>query len=414
MVGVERLVAMKKIRFLNLIVRIGLFALILSVGTMAALVTGETPGLALADLSGASVRAVTTAAHSDVMYAGLVGGPQPTGIYRSDDSGRTWQMISSGPGVAVNALAVHPANDAVLYAGTAGGPAATTHSLWRSANGGQTWHSFVLSLPIDAYGMIPTVTALAVDPNQPEVLYVGTDGQGVYRFDEARNSYELIGGLSLYNAHVNGLVIGPDSRAYALTSDGLFVTDGYAWQKLESLPELAVSLAIAPNDPKTLYAGGSSTGAYRATDGGQNWERINSGLDMIPGVALRITALTVDEQDPNHLAAATAHGVGSRLARGGIYESTDAGLNWTKLAEADGLATDLIFNQGTLYVATANGLTRYAESTAPTPVITLPDLRPLYDPTGVQVLILILTVGLAGLALIGRKEWVPGRSQAMA
>ncbi len=405
---------MKKVHVLNLIVRIGLFMLILSLGTMAALVTGETQGLALADLSNSSVRAVATDAQGEVLYAGLVGGPQPTGIYRSDDDGRTWQMVSSGPGVAVNALAVHPANDEVLYAGTSGGAAATTYNLWRSVNGGQTWHSFTLGLPADAYGMIPTVTALAVDPNQPEVLYVGTDGQGVYRFDEARHSYELIGGVSLYNAHVNGLVIGPDGRVYALTSDGLFVSDGFAWEKLESLPELAVSLAVAPGAPQTLYAGSASTGAYRATDGGQSWEQISTGLDMIPGVALRVTALTADEQDPNHVVAATAYGVGSRIAPGGIYESTNAGLDWIKLGEADGVVMNLTLNRGVVYAATTSGLARYGEPTVTSPVISLPDLRALANPTGVQVLILVLTVALAGLALVGRTEWVPGRTQAAA
>jgi photosystem II stability/assembly factor-like uncharacterized protein len=401
---------MKKIRFLNLVVRIGLFTLILSLGTMAALVTGETQGLALADLSNSSVRAVATDTKGEVLYAGLVGGPQPTGIYRSDDNGRTWQMVSSGPGVAVNALAVHPANDAVLYAGTSGGPAATTYSLWRSVNGGQTWRSFTLGLPADAYGMIPTVTALAVDPNQPEVLYVGTDGQGVYRFDEGRHGYELIGGVSLYNAHVNGLVVGPDGQVYALTSDGLFVSDGQAWQKLESLPELAVSLAVAPGDPQTLYAGSASTGAYRATDGGQTWEQISTGLDMIPGVALRVTALAADEQDPHHVVAATAYGVGSKIAPGGIYESTNAGLNWIKLGDANGVVMNLTFNQGLVYAATTQGLARYGEPAVTSPVISLPDLRALANPTGVQVLILVLTVALAGLALVGRKEWMPGRS----
>jgi photosystem II stability/assembly factor-like uncharacterized protein len=403
---------MKKIRILNLIVRIALFVSIVGVGTMAALVAGETPGLALADLSGVSVQVVATATHGQSMYAGLVGGPQPTGIYRSDDNGRTWQMISSGPGVAVNALAVHPANGSVIYAGTSGGPAATTYSLWRSTNGGQTWHSFTLGLPADAYGMLPTVTALAVDPNQPSLLYVGTDGQGVYRFDEGRNSYELIGGVSLYNAHVTGLVVSPDSSLYALTNDGLFVTNGYAWQKIETLPELAVSLAVAPNDPQTLYAGGSSTGAFRATDGGQSWEPISGGLEMIPGAALRVSALTVDDQDPDRVVAATAYGLGSRLARGGIYESTDAGLNWVKLAEADGIVKSLTLSQGIVYAATSSGLARYGESTASSPVISLPDLRPLANPTGVQMLILVLTIALAGLALIGRREWVPGQSVA--
>ena len=401
---------MKKVRLLNLVVRIGLFSLILGLGTMAALVTGETEGLALADLSGASVQAMAITGRGDVIYAALIGGPQPTGLYRSDDQGQTWQVVSSGPGVAINALAVHPANDQVLYAGTAGGPAATTNSLWRSDNGGRTWRTFVLGLPANAYGIVPTVTALAVDPNQPGVLYVGTDGQGVYRFDEGRQRYQLIGGLALYNAHVNGLVVGPDSRVYALTSEGLFVTEGYAWQKLETLPELAVSLAVAPNDPKTLYAGGASTGAYRATDGGRTWQPISNGLEMIPGAALRVTALAVDEQNPGHVVAATAYGVGSRLARGGIYQSTDAGLTWTKLADADGVVTNLAIHRGLIYVATANGLARYGELTEASASLPFPDLRPLTNPTGVQMLILLLTVALAGLALVGRTEWVLGRT----
>jgi photosystem II stability/assembly factor-like uncharacterized protein len=405
---------MKKRRILGLAIRIALFSVIVSLGTMTALVAGETEGLALADLSGASVRTVTKSNQGEVLYAGLVGGPQPTGIYRSDDNGRTWQVVSSGPGVAINALAVHAANDEILYAGTAGGPAATTDSLWRSNNGGQTWHKFTLGLPSDSYGRVPSVTALTVDPNQPGLLYVGTDGQGVYRFNEARNSYDLIGGVALYNAHVKGLVVGPDSNVYALTNDGLFVTNGYAWQQLESLPELAVSLAVAPNDPDTLFAGGSSMGAYRATDGGKTWQNISNGLETIPGVALRITALAVDDQNPNHVVAATAYGVGSQLARGGIYESSNAGLNWTKIAEADGVVLNLTVNQGAVYAATANGLVRYAEPTEVRPAIALPDLSPLANPTGVQMLILVLTVALAGLALVGRVEWLLGRNQATA
>lgn len=397
---------MKKIQVLNVVVRIILFAAILSIGTLAALVSGETPGLALADLSGASVQAVATAGHGAILYAALVGGPQPTGIYRSDNNGRSWQVISSGPGVAVNALAVHAANETVLYAGTSGGPASTTHSLWRSTNGGQTWHSFTLGLPADAYGMIPTVTALAVDRNQPGVLYVGTDGQGVYRFDEGRNSYELLGGVSLYNAHVHGLVIGPDSRVYALTKDGLFATYGHTWQKIESLPELAVSLAVAPSDPQVLYAGGASTGAFRATDGGQTWERISNGLELIPGTALRVTALAVDERDANHVVLASAYGIGSRLARGSIYESRDAGLSWTKLAEADGVVLSLTLNQGLVYAATNSGLGRYGQPTAASAPVSLPDLSPLANPTGVQMLILVLTLTLGGLALVARREWL--------
>jgi photosystem II stability/assembly factor-like uncharacterized protein len=404
----------KKIRVLNLLARIGLFTLILCLGTMATLMTGKTEGLALADLSSASVRTVATATHGDVLYAALIGGQQPAGVYRSDDNGRIWQLVSSGP-VAVKALAVHPINDAVLYAGTVGGPAATTDSLWRSDDGGQTWRRFVMSLPANPDGVLLPVNALATDPNQPGVLYVGTDGHGVYRIedDDGRNSYRLVGGISLYDAHVNGLVVGPDRQVYALTSDGLFVTDGHAWQKL-SLPELAASLSVAPDDPRTLYAGCVSTGAYRTTNGGQTWEPINNGLDLIPGAALRVTALAVDEEDPNHVVAATAYGVGKQLVPWGIYESHNAGRSWARLAEADEVVTQLTINQGVISAVKANGLARYREPIKPAPLISTPNFRSLANPSGIQVLVLILTVGLAGLVLVGRTEWVLRHGQATA
>ncbi len=71
---------MNKQKILNRIVRGGLFVLVLSLGTLAALVAGEATGFALADLSGASVQAMATAAHGDVIYTSMVGGPQPSGI----------------------------------------------------------------------------------------------------------------------------------------------------------------------------------------------------------------------------------------------------------------------------------------------------------------------------------------------
>jgi photosystem II stability/assembly factor-like uncharacterized protein len=257
----------------------------------------------------------------------------------------------------------------VIYAGTVGGPAATTDSLWRSDDSGLTWHRFTMILPAKPDGELPAVNALATDPNQPGVLYVGTDGHGVYRIhdDEGHNSYKLVGGLSLYDAHVNTVLVGPDSRVYALADEGLFVTDGSIWQRLP-LPELAVSLAVAPDDPQTLYAGCVSTGAYRTTDGGQTWEPIRNGLEMISGAALRVTALAVDKQDPNHVVAATAYGVGGsavQLVPWGIYESHDAGRSWTKLAEADEVVMQLTINRGIISAATAKGLARYGELREP-------------------------------------------------
>ena len=392
---------------LNLLARIGLFALILGLGTFSALIVGETKGLALADLSGVPVRALAATAHGDVLYTALGGGRQGAGIYRSEDDGNTWQRMGSEPGAAINALATHPTENTVLYAGTAGGPAATTDSLWLSPDGGRTWRKSKLGLPIGPDGLLPAVSALAVDPQQSGVLYVGTDGHGVYRFDFelSRYGYELMGGVSLYRAHVTSLVVGPEGRVYALTNDGLFVADGNAWEQL-SLPEMAASVAVASDDAQTLYAGSVSTGIYRSTDGGGTWAPVNNGMRIVPGAALRVTALAVDDGNPSRVIAATSYGVGTRFAPDGIYESTDGGHNWARLADAEDVVARLALNQGVIYATTQGGLARYGEPSKPSRGIAFPRLQSLANPNGVQVLILALTVSLASLALVGRTEWV--------
>ncbi len=394
---------------LNWLVRIGLFALILTLGTAIALVVGEIQGLAMADLSETPVQVLTTSAQSETLYASLTGDPSTAGLYRSDDRGRTWELVSPSPSASLKALVVHPSNEQVLFAGTEGGPVATTNNLWRSDDGGRTWRKFFLSLPANPDGVIPAVTALATDPQQAGMLYVGTAGQGVYRFDVGPEGqgYTLVGNVSLYNAHVKGLVVDSDSRVYALTNDGLFVNGGGNWNKVETLPEMPISLAIASSDPQILYAGTPSSGAYRSTDGGQSWESISDGLDMAPGVALRVTTLTVDEQNPERVVVATAYGLGSQLAGGGVYESLNGGDTWRKLGEAKDVVDKLTLDGKAIYAATSKGLVRYGEPVEMTsPVVPIPALEPLANPNGLQVAILILTVIMAGLALVGRTEWL--------
>lgn len=390
----------------KLLTRMGTFLIILVIGALATLIVGEVEGLARADLSNAPIRAMATTPDSEVIYATLADASRP-GIYRSQNNGRAWERVGVGPGVTLNTLAVHPINHQVLYAGAAGGPVATSNNLWRSDDGGQTWHKFFLSLPGNVDGLIPAVTALAVDPYQPESLYVGTAGQGVYKFDVGQEGigYELVGGVSLYNANVTKLVVGPGSDVYALTPEGLYTSradDG--WQKLDTVPEYPISLAVAPTDADTIYTGVPSSGAYRSTDGGRTWANIAGGLGLVPGAALRVTALTVDEADSWHVAAATAYGIGKKLAGGGIYESKDGGTSWTKLGDTDKIINELTFDDGIIHAASDDGLLRYSTPDKPAPA--LPFLDSLTQFSGLQLFMLALTTGLGALALVGQKRWM--------
>jgi hypothetical protein len=93
--------------------------------------------------------------------------------------------------------------------------------------------------------------------------------------------------------------------------------------------------------------------------------------------------------------------------------SRDGGYSWSKLAKADGLVSQLSLRQGVVYAATDRGLARYGEpagAAADSPFPGLRSLRSLADPSGIQSLILVLTIILAALALAGRTEWLLRRA----
>lgn len=127
-----------------------------------------------------------------------------------------------------------------------------------------------------------TITAIVFDPTDPGVIYVGTEGAGIYK--------SIDGGLS--------------------------------WQPSQyglSRSEIS-SLIIDPEEPDILYAGLVLGGVYRTTDGGQSWQAVNQGIG-IPGGAFLAT-VAMDPSDRAHLYFTDS------LA---LYESKDSGVSWTKL-----------------------------------------------------------------------------------
>jgi photosystem II stability/assembly factor-like uncharacterized protein len=94
-----------------------------------------------------------------------------SGVCRSLDGGKTWQVSSVGGFLSVEALLIDPTSPSTLYAGTSlnglGGG-----GVFRSRNSGQTWEAF-------GSGLAPlAVSALAIDP-PGKTLHASTRGAGV-------------------------------------------------------------------------------------------------------------------------------------------------------------------------------------------------------------------------------------------
>jgi len=107
-----------------------------------------------------------------VLYAGSGGG----GLYKSADYGDTWECISEGCGQFVVQFAMDPRDTQRLYLGTARGgvrawrtdPAGARGEMWRSEDGGASWHKLRGGLP---EFMRSRVNAVYVDPEEPDHVF---------------------------------------------------------------------------------------------------------------------------------------------------------------------------------------------------------------------------------------------------
>ena len=207
----------------------------------------------------------------------------------------------------------------------------------------------LLTLPANASGRIPAVTSLAVDRDNADVLYVGTDGQGIYRLSDKGTTLVALG-TALYGARVDQIVLAPQdvSSLYAVTSRGLFESRdaGQSWERVTTLPEQAVTLAIAPSNHEILYAGTASMGAYRSEDGGRTWQavelplpsgyeggRLSVGLPTFFGAGKQDGLLPVQYQPQSGRAESACI----------IYASHDGGRSWQATAPVrNGGASDFI------------------------------------------------------------------------
>jgi hypothetical protein len=107
-------------------------------------------------------------------------------------------------------------------------------------------------------------------------------------------------------------------------------------------------LAVDPQRPDTLYAGGS-VGVLKSTDGGTSWNAANSGLPW-PSDFYGVRSLVIDPQNSTTLYAAMA---------GKAFRSTDGAATWSEVTS--GLTTLSVTalaidpSNSTVYAATYGG-----------------------------------------------------------
>lgn len=245
----------------------------------------------------------------DRLFAGIWFGE---GLFRSVDGAATWQALKmehlyqgedTFENQALLALSVSPGNPDVVWA---------AHNYWvaRSVDGGDTWtHIYNSTVQRDCLNCggwtdnFRFCYALASDPNDPDIVYLGTAG--------AWSSYS--------------------EGAVYKTVDG-----GANWEKLNQGANLdypVVSLAVDPNTPQVIWAATNSYGfggvwdgtVYRSTDSGQSW----TPIDPKPFTGSGLNGVTPHPTDANVIFVAGGGGV----ARG-VFD----GAGWSFTYPIDGCA----------------------------------------------------------------------------
>ncbi|HEX6083281.1 MAG TPA: hypothetical protein VF266_02070 [Thermoanaerobaculia bacterium] len=222
-------------------------------------------------------------------------------VFRSTDSGRTWQRITADDDIAWRyALAVDAAGD--LYG-------ADRQTMWRFDKATQTWETW----------HVPELggpTLFLANPQRAGWLYAANSGVASYSTDGGRTwtrMEQVPGGFWSLSIAPNGsdLVGGNNDGAFA-SSDG-----GVTWRALPTGRFVTKSIALAPSRPQTIYrlsntaAGGLQSGLFRSDDGGNSWIALRW-----PGEREAAAPIAVDPRDHRSLRIGTAH-------------STDGGVTWT-------------------------------------------------------------------------------------
>lgn len=297
-------------------------------------------------------------------------------VWRSDDGGQTWnEKIKGAPNVVVTDLAFLPdgalaaasMDNGLLLSSDRGdrysllfplkyddyqsghvwrvvsseGTLIATSSPWNkkinqvivSDDGGRTFDVVRAGLP-ETRPKKNTMwgegypRALAVDPKDPDSIYLGIDGDdggGLFvsrdRGKTWARSVGQPGSLRIYR----GLKVDPTDPKRIVwgasgKNGGVYISEDGALSFVYSLKEMqwVFDLDIAPDG--TIYAAGDSDGAklYKSSSHGRGWKLIG---DFGKGRAL--AAVTVDPKDPKRIAVSTASWGNAAPCR--IFLSENAG-----------------------------------------------------------------------------------------
>jgi photosystem II stability/assembly factor-like uncharacterized protein len=266
----------------------------------------------------------------DLLYARVAvpGNLRESYLWRSEDAGATWRTLQPGLDRRLSALAVDPTNPEVIWAWTANG------QLWRSADAGDTW-----MLRFTATGSSPVIELL-VDPRHPDTTLYRVDSNGAAaatRVAVSRDggaSFSPGGTLlpaSYYPAEIAVSPLRDELLAFAPNGLQVSTDGGQSWTLRGRYLGTGFTLGhLAPSAPDTLYGLTPKRGSClaRSDDGGAHWQSLT--YPPFPPGRSYCDEVAIDPRDARHVwVAGEVAGRRQEPRHLLIAESRDGGATWS-------------------------------------------------------------------------------------
>ena len=196
-------------------------------------------------------------------------GAAPGGLYRSLDEGESWKVVAGTQRLSIFAITSWPKDPRVLAAGT-------NEGVWMSNDSGDTWRRISPKANAD----LAAIVSVAFDPEKAGTIYAGTPHLP-WKTTNAGAVWTKAHIGMFDDSDIFSIAVDPtrQGRVFASACSGIYcsLNHGAAWRRVQGIPgtnRRTYVVTQTPHNPELLFAG-TSAGMWSSKDGGLNWKKLN-------------------------------------------------------------------------------------------------------------------------------------------